>query len=170
MLIVIALLNDIPIMTIAYDNARVLPKPVSWHMRTVLTVAFTLGITGVIASFTLLWFAKTYLLLNDDHLRTLMFLKMTASGHLTLYLARTAGRPFYTKPWPSLILFFTTETTQIIGTLFAVYGWFMTPIGWKLALLVWDYALIVFILTDQIKQVVYWAFGLSGKKNKKCRS
>ena len=156
MLIVIALLNDIPIMTIAYDNARVMSQPVSWHMRSVLTVAFTLGVTGVIASFGLLWFAKAHLLLNDDHLRTLMFLKMTASGHMTLYLARTGGKPFYAKPWPAPILFFTTETTQIIGTLFAVYGWFMTPIGWKLALMVWGYALIVFVLTDQIKRLAYW--------------
>jgi len=157
MLIMIALLNDIPIMTIAYDNANIMPTPVRWDMRSVLIVAFTLGFTGVIASFALLWFAKFHLSLGDAQLRSLMFLKMTASGHMTLYLARTGNKPFYAKPWPSPILFFTTETTQIIGTLFAIFGWFMAPLGGKLALMVWGYALIVFVFTDQIKRLAYWA-------------
>ena len=51
MIVIIALLNDIPIMTIAYDNVRVQEKPVRWNMRGILIVASLLGATGVISSF-----------------------------------------------------------------------------------------------------------------------
>ena len=54
MIVILALLNDIPIMTIAYDNVRVQEKPVRWNMRGVLIVASLLGTTGVVSSFLLL--------------------------------------------------------------------------------------------------------------------
>ena len=47
MIVILALLNDMPIMTIAYDNVRVQEKPVRWNMRGVLIVASLLGATGV---------------------------------------------------------------------------------------------------------------------------
>jgi H+-transporting ATPase len=47
MIILLALLNDLPIMTIAYDNTWLDPKPVRWNMRRVLTVATVLGLIGV---------------------------------------------------------------------------------------------------------------------------
>ena len=37
--VLLALLNDIPIMMIAYDNAPVALRPVRWDMERVLTVA-----------------------------------------------------------------------------------------------------------------------------------
>ena len=45
--------------------------------------------------------------------------------------------------------------TQMIATLIAVYGLFMTPLGWKLAGLVWAYALVCFLITDRLKLVGY---------------
>ena len=51
MIVILALLNDMPIMTIAYDNVRVQEKPVRWNMRGVLIVASLLGATGVVSSF-----------------------------------------------------------------------------------------------------------------------
>ncbi|MGA2877060.1 MAG: hypothetical protein ABSE82_16205, partial [Nitrososphaerales archaeon] len=43
------------------------------------------------------------------------------------------------------------EGTQIVGTLFAVFGVFMNPIGWGFAAFVWSYALLSFLITDQLK-------------------
>jgi H+-transporting ATPase len=48
-------------------------------------------------------------------------------------------------------LFATCEGTQILGTLAAVYGFFVAPIGWTYALLVWGYALTVFLVESAIK-------------------
>jgi H+-transporting ATPase len=45
--------------------------------------------------------------------------------------------------------------TQIVATLIAVYGLFMTPLGWGWALFVWGYALVWFLLNDRVKLLAY---------------
>ena len=151
MIVILALLNDMPIMTIAYDNVRVQEKPVRWNMRSVLIVASLLGATGVVSSFGLLLIGLDVFHLSSGTLQTLIFLKMAVAGHLTIYLARTGINHFWKRPLPASILFITTEVTQVIGTLFAVYGVFMAPIGWEFAAIVWLYALLSFLITDQLK-------------------
>ena len=61
MIVLIAVLNDFPIMMIAYDNTIVAPRPVRWDMERVLTVSSVLGVLGVIAAFGLFWIAEKYL-------------------------------------------------------------------------------------------------------------
>jgi len=140
MIVLLAILNDFPIMMIAYDNVPVAPAPVKWDMQRVLTLSSILGILGVIASFSLFWIVHSYLQLDDDTVRTLIFLKLLVAGHLTIYLTRNPG-PLWRRPLPGWRLVAAAETTQVLGTLAAVYGWFVAPIGWSKALLVWAYAL-----------------------------
>ncbi len=54
MIALLALLDDVPIMTIAYDNTRIDPKPVRWNMHRVLSVATVLGLLAVVQTFGLL--------------------------------------------------------------------------------------------------------------------
>ncbi|MBS2028223.1 MAG: plasma-membrane proton-efflux P-type ATPase [Deltaproteobacteria bacterium] len=154
MIVLLALLNDIPIMMIAYDNAAVAPRPVRWQMPRVLTVASVLGLLGVVASFGLFWFVVRVMHLPRDTVQTLIFLKLLVAGHLTIYLTRNTG-PIWQRPFPSWKLIATTECTQVLGTLAAVYGWFVNPIGWKLALLVWAYALTWFFINSGAKMLTY---------------
>lgn len=154
MIVLLALLNDFPIMMIAYDNARVAPRPLRWDMHSVIAIATLLGVLGVVESFLLFWIAEEYLHLPRDVIQTLIFLKLLVAGHLTIYLTRNTGL-IWDRPWPSLKLFLATETTQIIGTLAAVYGWFVEPIGWGYALLVWVYALTWFLIESPIKMLAY---------------
>jgi len=155
MIVVLAILNDLPIMMIAFDNAPVAAKPVRWQMNRIMTLATILGIMGVVSSFILLWIAREYLHLDAGVVQTLVFLKLAVAGHITIYLARTGQQHFWERPYPSLALFGTAEITQVIATLIAIYGVFMTPIGWSLALFVWGYALVSFLINDQIK---VWLF------------
>ncbi len=155
MIIILALLNDLPIMMIAYDNARVAPKPVRWDMHQVLTIAVVLGIAGVFASFLMFWIGEEWLKLDRASIQTLMFLKLSVAGHMTIYLTRTGGQPFWRRPLPSAALFWTSELTQLVATLVAVYGVFMKPIGWSLALLVWGYAIAWFLFNDFVKIHAY---------------
>ena len=155
MIVVLAILNDLPIMMIAFDNAPVAEKPVRWQMNRILTIASILGILGVVSSFILLWLAKEYFLLDAGVIQTLIFLKLAVAGHMTIYLARTGQQHFWERPFPSLALFGTAEITQVAATFIAIYGVFMTPIGWSLALIVWGYALVSFLINDQIK---VWLF------------
>jgi len=155
MIVMLAILNDLPIMMIAFDNAPVAQKPVRWQMNRIMTLATILGILGVVSSFILLWVAREIYHLPPDVIQTLIFLKLAVAGHLTIYLARTGQQHFWERPFPSVALFGTAEITQVAATVIAVYGIFMAPIGWSLALIVWGYALVSFLINDQIK---VWLF------------
>ena len=140
MIVLLALLNDFPIMMIAYDNAKVAARPLRWNMRRVLSVASAIGLMGVIETFLLFWFVDHVLKLPREMIQTVIFLKLLVAGHLTIYVTRNR-RWFWNRPWPAPRLFWTCETTQVAGTLIAVYGLFVTPIGWTYALAVWAYSL-----------------------------
>ncbi len=154
MVVLLALLNDLPIMMIAYDNAPIAPRPVRWDMARVLTIASVLGGYGVIESFGLFWIVRDYLGLPPPVVQALIFLKLLVSGHMTIYLTRNKG-PVWERPWPSWKLVVPAETTQLVGTLVVVYGWFMAPTGWRLALLVWAYTLVSFMVASVIKIGAY---------------
>jgi H+-transporting ATPase len=151
MIVMLALLNDLPIMMIAYDRTKLSMEPVRWEMRKVLSIATLLGIFGVVESFIFFLLARDVLHLNQAMLQTIIFLKLAVAGHMTIYLARTGEHSFWTPPLPSPQLFFTSEVTQVVATLFAVYGVLMTPIGLKLAGYVWGYALLFFLLANFTK-------------------
>jgi H+-transporting ATPase len=155
MIVVLAILNDLPIMMIAFDNAPVAEKPVRWQMNRILTLGSILGIFGVVSSFIFLWVAREYFALDAGLIQTLIFLKLAVEGHMTIYLARTGQQHFWERPFPSLTLFGTAELTQVAATIIAIFGIFMTPIGLFLALIVWGYAIVAFLITDQIK---VWLF------------
>jgi len=74
-----------------------------------------------------------------------MYLKLSVAGHLTIFLTRTRG-PFWSIR-PARVLWVAVLGTQIVATLIAVYGLFMTPLGWGWALFVWGYALAIGSLT-----------------------
>ncbi|MCZ7403499.1 MAG: plasma-membrane proton-efflux P-type ATPase [Candidatus Methanoperedens sp.] len=155
MIVILALLNDLPIMMIAYDNTKPLNRPASWEMHKVLTIAAVLGLAGVVSSFMLFYFSEQVLHLDRGTIQTLMFLKLAVAGHITIYLTRTGERHFWSRPFPAGILFWTTEITQFAGTLIAIYGVFMKPLGWQLAGFVWAWALVFFVVNDFIKIYFY---------------
>jgi len=154
MIIMLALLNDLPILTIAFDNVKVAPKPIRWNMKEILTVATVLGLLGVVSSFLLFYLLESWNI-PRDMIQAIIFLKLDIAGHATIYLARTGDKPFWHKPYPSWTLFLTVFSTRIIGTLIAVYGLFMEAIGWEYAVYIWLYATVWFLFNDFIKIVTY---------------
>ena len=151
MLVILALLNDIPIMMIAYDNTSFQKKPVNWNMRRVLEISSVLGVMGLFSSFLILLIGLYILHLDFQTLQTFMFLKMAVAGHMTIYLARTTEHHFWHRPLPSSRLFLAAEITQIAATLFAASGLLMAPLSWGLVALIWGYALVFFVLVDYVK-------------------
>jgi H+-transporting ATPase len=153
MIVMLALLNDGAILSIAYDNVLYKNAPEAWDMRTVLVVATVLGITGVTAAFGLFYLGDRVFHIGRPQLQTLMYLKLSVAGHLTIFLTRTRG-PFWSIR-PAKALWIAVLGTQMIATLIAVYGLFMTPIGWKLAGLIWGYAVIWALVADRAKLLIY---------------
>jgi H+-transporting ATPase len=153
MIVMIALLNDGAILSIAYDNVHYKDKPEAWNMRLVLGISTVLGVAGVIAAFGLFYLGERVFHLNRGTIQTLMYLKLSVAGHLTIFLTRTRG-PFWSIR-PARILWIAVLGTQTIATLIAVYGLFMTPLGWKWAGFVWGYALVWFLVNDRVKLLAY---------------
>jgi len=89
-------------------------------------------------------------------IQSLMYLKLSVAGHLTVFVTRTRG-PFWSIT-PAPVLFMAVVGTQIAATLIAVYGLFMPSLGWNWALFVWGYALVWFLVNDRVKLLAYRFF------------
>jgi H+-transporting ATPase len=153
MIVMIAVLNDGAILSIAYDNVHYSDKPEAWNMRLVLGISTVLGVIGVAAAFGLFYLGERVFHFDHAHVQTLMYLKLSVAGHLTIFLTRTRG-PFWSIR-PARTLWIAVLGTQAVATLIAVYGLFMTPLGWRWAGFVWGYAIICALATDRVKLLAY---------------
>jgi H+-transporting ATPase len=153
MIVVLALLNDGSILSIAYDNVHYSNQPGTWNMRLVIGIATVLGVVGPIAAFGLFYFADRVFHLNHAHLQTLMYLMLSVAGSMTIYLTRSRG-PFWSIR-PARILVLAVTGAEVIATLLAGFGILMTPLGWNWVLFVWGYAIVWLLLTDRVKLLAY---------------
>ncbi|MGB8264511.1 MAG: plasma-membrane proton-efflux P-type ATPase [Dehalococcoidales bacterium] len=159
MIVLLAIMNDGAMLAIAYDNVLYSNQPETWNMRQVLGISSILGIFGVLSSFGLFYVGLDVLHLSKDVVMTLMYLKFSIAGHLTVFVARTR-EPFWSEK-PARILLLAVGGTQVLATFIAVYGLLMTPLGWALAGLVWGYALVMFIVQDRVKLLAYKIFPMA---------
>lgn len=155
MIVMLALFNDFPIMSIAFDRVKPSPKPEIWEMRKVISIASVLGFTNVIFTFLAFYIGKHYLALPFDQVQTLVFAELAIAGNLTIFLARTKGPLWSITPGSGLVL--STLISKLIVSLICAFGFFMAPIGWYIVG-VWIYACLQMLITDQIKQIAYRIF------------
>ena len=155
MIVLLAILNDGAIVSIAYDNAVPSQKPEAWDMRKVLTIASVLGVFRLFVSFSLLWLGSDILGLSRTTIQTFLYLNLSVGGHFTVFAARTRDRFWSVAPSRTLII--AVILTQIIATFISVYGLFLPAINWPLAGLIWGYVGIAFLIQDQLK---VWAYKL----------
>ena len=154
MIVMLALLNDGAILSIAYDNVTYRNQPEAWNMRLVLGIATVLGLVGPIAAFGLFYLGDRIFHLGHPELQTMMYLMLSVAGHLTIFQTRTRGPWWSTRP--AWILLAAVVGTQAVATLISVYGaWLVTPLGWKYAGFVWGYAFAWFLVTDPMKLLAY---------------
>jgi H+-transporting ATPase len=165
MIILLAVLNDLPILTIAYDNTWLDPKPVRWEMRRVLTAATAMGLTGVVSTFGMLVLGKLVFKLNQAQIQSLIYLKLAVAGHLTLFVARSR-RAVFAKPYPAPILVAAILGTQTLAALIVGFGFIVVAIPWKYVGIVWGYALIWAFIGDWVKLQAYHLLRLSGKHHR----
>jgi H+-transporting ATPase len=164
MIVILAILDDAPIMAIAYDNTEVAEKPIRWKMPRVLGISSILGLFSVVQSFGLLLIGSEILgrpahqqffeLFTQAQLQSVMFLQIVLGGHFLLYSTRTA-KWFFQRPLPSLPLNGALWATNLLAILMCAFGWLLprlswTAIGWVLA-----YSLVWLVLMDVIKRAAY---------------
>ena len=162
MLVLLALLNDLPIMTIAYDNVKYSDKPEKWNMRTLLGIATFLGVIGVFSTFGMLYIGLVVLKLNLVVLQSFIYLKLAVAGNMTVFVARTKGHFWSVKPSKQLL--FACIAVQFTAIIITVYGVLLPAMGWGLAALVWGYAFVFFVMTDLAKVGLYKVLNREGGK------
>jgi H+-transporting ATPase len=156
MIVLLAIMNDGAILSIAYDNVRYSEKPEIWNMKLILGIATVIGAFAMFRSFGIFYLGEYALHLDQNIISTMIYLNLSIGGHLTVFVARTRGSFWAVKP--ARILLFAVIGTQIIATFIAVYGFLMTPIGWYYAGIVWGYCLVLFLIQDRVKLVGYRIF------------
>jgi H+-transporting ATPase len=113
MIVLLAILNDIPIVVIAWNNARTPDKPVRWDMKRVLSMATPLSLAGVVSLFPFFYYLREFTAFSEYIVQTIFFLKLLIAGHMKIFLTRKPNS-LWDKPFPGLKLFIPLEITQII--------------------------------------------------------
>ena len=128
MLIALALLDDVPIMTIAFDNATVPPQPVKWELDRVLVISSVLGIARCYSKLRPA-LSRRYgsspgpsAATNDDVSAT----RRRRSSHVICDAHK--GSHFWKPPYPSSRLFFAIIATQIAAVFMCSQGW-LVPVA-----------------------------------------
>jgi H+-transporting ATPase len=161
MIIALALLDDIPIMTIAYDNTVVTPRPIRWNMHRIIFFSSLMGLFALIQSFGLLWLGlywtnndptATFAAIDKSQLQTMLFLQLAAGGHLLLLVVRTPYSIFK-PPFPSWQLFLAIVATQIVAVLMCGFGILVPALPWAIIGLVRVYVLVWMLIIDAVKWV-----------------
>lgn len=149
LLILIALFNDIPIISLAFDRVKQADKPQKIHVHERFLLSSLFGTVGVLNSL-LLFLIFTYVApVPWKTLITMFFLKLLVSGHMLIYVAHTRERWY--RFLPSSPVIWATSLTQIGATIIAFLGLFTAPISLSLIGFVWVWSFLWMQITEGSK-------------------
>jgi H+-transporting ATPase len=176
MLMLITLLNDGTLITIAYDNAQASATPNKWNLPALFVTSTALGAVSCFSSLLLLYFLldswnpngflKSLGMNGDTHygqITTAVYLKVSVSDFLTLFSARAGARPFYEVKPANMLLgggFFALLLSSLLSIFWPngqideieVEG-LKNEMG--IFAFVWIFSIIFFIIQDALKIVLY---------------
>ena len=153
MIILLALLNDLPVLTIAYDNVHYSKEPEKWDMRSLLLVATFMGAIGVVISFIVLYLALEVFHLEPPALQSLIYLKLSVGGHFVLLAARTKGPFWSVRPAPQLL--WAIVLTQLTATVLVTFGILLPQLPLVYVGFIWVESFIALFVTDFLKVRLY---------------
>lgn len=179
MLMLITLLNDGTLITIAYDNAKPSQAPDRWNIPALFVTSSSLGMVSFGSSLILVhllldsWNPDGLLQsvgmqgLQYGQITTAIYLKISVSDFLTLFSART-GPNFFWKVKPSLPLFLGACFALLLSSLLAIF-WPDSVIDGILVqglqndmgtfVFVWLFSIFFFLLQDTIKVLIFhWMY------------
>jgi len=170
-IILLAILNDIPILMIAGDRATPAVEPDSWGMSRLIIIGTVLGAAGVVTSFLMYFILHHYVLAHTitlGQLQTAMFLKFAISGHMLFFVARRQGH-WWTKPYPSRGLLAAILGTMAVSTTISTLGLgsFLPAIPPIATLAIWIWCLVWMQVAEGAKLLAYGLLDRRGKGEKK---
>lgn len=150
-IILLAFLNDIPIITLAFDRVKRTDRPADLRPRERFLLGTLYGLVGVANSLLLYFLMAQVFHMPLAVIQTTFFLKLTVSGHMLIYVAHTKDRWWRFLPAPSVII--ATTLTQLCATALALFGLFITPIPLGLVVFVWVWAFFWMQVSEAMKSV-----------------
>jgi H+-transporting ATPase len=184
-LVIITLLNDGTIISIAYDQVTVSKKPEKWNLPFIFAISTVLGGVALISSLIMLMLALSNMYDNQPNLflnafdipsfsygevLTVIYLKVSISDFLTIYAARTSW--FFWSRKPSKVLNAACIVATLAATFMSAYWYLnfntgesssgsvpnMKPISWRLVGFIWGLNIIFFIIQDVVKVLALKGF------------
>ncbi|GAB4540971.1 MAG: plasma-membrane proton-efflux P-type ATPase [Pleurocapsa sp.] len=153
MLVLLALINDGSMVTIAYDNTSTPKEPQKWNLPLILSLATVIGLVGVVETFLLYFFTEIHLRLPHQMVQTLIYLHLAVGGMMTIYVTRVRGAFWSIKPAGRML--WATGFSVLISTILACFGILMAPIGIAWTAASWGYAFVWFLIFDWVKILLY---------------
>jgi len=182
-IVLIAVLNDGTLISIAVDNAMVSKRPDAWNLPLLYASALTLGLVSLISSIVLLTLFLTHMNENDPnpllHLLRIdplsypevitgLFLKVAISDFITVFAARTESYFFTHRPSTTVMVcaIFATACSTFLSMFWHLNfsatdeekKHEMQSIRWPVVLFVWGYNIVWFLIQDVTKVWTYRAF------------
>ncbi len=175
MLMLITLLNDGTLITIAYDFAEASLTPNKWNKVVLLITSTILGLVSCVSSLLLLWFLLTSHQPNGffsklgiggvdyGQITTAVYLKVSVSDFLTLFSART-GPLFFWQIRPATILLCGGIIALTVSSLLSIFWPKSMPDGilteglqsnMPVFAFVWFYCIFFWFLQDFAKVAAY---------------
>ncbi|HVY35894.1 MAG TPA: plasma-membrane proton-efflux P-type ATPase [Candidatus Paceibacterota bacterium] len=150
-IIVLAFLNDIPIVSLAFDRVTASSRPAHINARARFIRSILFGSIGIANSLIFLFIMLYFLHLPWNIIQTMFFLKLTVSGHMLVYVTHTENVWFTFLPSRQVML--ATIITQLIATALAVLGIFTAPISIGLVVFVWVWSLFWMQMSELVKML-----------------
>lgn len=150
-IILLAFLNDIPIITLAFDRVKRAERPADIAPKERFTIGTLFGLVGVVNSLLMYFLLADIFHMPLAIIQTVFFLKLTIGGHMLIYVAHTKEHWWRFLPARSIII--ATTLTQILATTLAVLGIFVAAIPLSLAIFVWIWAFFWMQVSEGMKLI-----------------
>ena len=151
-LLLLAFLNDIPMISLAVDRVKISTKPSEINAKERLGLSLLFGSVGILNSLFLFFFMIEVAHLPLPVAQTMFFLKLTVSGHALIFVAHTKERWY--KFLPSKEVIIATLSTQAIATALTFTGTFMPAKLSALEILfVWLWAFFWMQISEVVKDL-----------------
>ncbi|GKV50374.1 hypothetical protein SLEP1_g57081 [Rubroshorea leprosula] len=188
MVLIIAILNNVTIMTISRDRVKPSLQPDSWKLREIFTTGIVLG--GYLAFMTVLFFwamtnttffeEKFHVTLyrpwdygesvpyrpqdyrkSVQKIRAALYLQVSIVSQALIFVTRSRSWSYVERP--GLLLISAFIVSQLIATLIAVdSNWdsvTIKGIGWRWAGVIWLYSVVTYIPLDFLKFAIQYLLG-----------
>lgn len=138
-LILLAIFNDIPIISLAFNRVKVANKPAKIEVKKRFVISTLFGLVGIVNSMLFLFILLRLFHYDWTIISTAFFLKLTVGGHLLIFVAHTKERWYRYLPSKQVIL--AVIATQLLATSLTVFGIFMVRMPVPLVLFTWAWTI-----------------------------